>query len=111
MRKLIIIPLVLASTLATAGPRPEAKEFNVFQKWWHGGQNIELYRNRIEREQADWDVKHGIPTYYNPPTYNPSTYYSSPSYYGAPQQTHQQRQIMNHGAGGCTPNFSTGGCL
>ena len=22
-----------------------------------------------------------------------------------------RRQIMNHGAGGCTPNFSTGGCL
>jgi len=22
-----------------------------------------------------------------------------------------QRQIMKHGAGGCTPNFSTGGCL
>ena len=22
-----------------------------------------------------------------------------------------QRQILNHGAGGCTPNFATGGCL
>ena len=22
-----------------------------------------------------------------------------------------RRQILNHGAGGCTPNFSTGGCL
>ena len=22
-----------------------------------------------------------------------------------------QDQIMNHGSGGCTPNFSTGGCL
>lgn len=21
------------------------------------------------------------------------------------------RQILNHGAGGCTPNFATGGCL
>ena len=24
---------------------------------------------------------------------------------------HRQQQILNHGAGGCTPNFSTGGCL
>jgi len=24
---------------------------------------------------------------------------------------HIQRQIMIHGAGGCTPNYSTGGCL
>ena len=23
----------------------------------------------------------------------------------------RQRQILNHGAGGCTPNFATGGCL
>lgn len=22
-----------------------------------------------------------------------------------------QKQILNHGAGGCTPNFATGGCL
>ena len=22
-----------------------------------------------------------------------------------------RRQILNHGAGGCTPNFATGGCL
>ena len=24
---------------------------------------------------------------------------------------HHHQQILNHGAGGCTPNFSTGGCL
>jgi hypothetical protein len=23
----------------------------------------------------------------------------------------RQKQILNHGAGGCTPNFATGGCL
>jgi hypothetical protein len=27
------------------------------------------------------------------------------------EQQFIQRQILNHGAGGCTPNFSTGGCL
>ena len=26
-------------------------------------------------------------------------------------QDRQQKQILNHGAGGCTPNFATGGCL
>lgn len=26
-------------------------------------------------------------------------------------QTHEERQVLIHGAGGCTPNFSTGGCL
>ena len=27
------------------------------------------------------------------------------------QQRQQQQQQLRHGAGGCTPNFSTGGCL
>lgn len=27
------------------------------------------------------------------------------------QQEHINRQILNHGMGGCTPDFSTGGCL
>jgi len=27
------------------------------------------------------------------------------------RQNRTQQQIMNHGAGGCTPNFATGGCL
>lgn len=27
------------------------------------------------------------------------------------KQQHRQQQVLNHGAGGCTPNFSTGGCL
>lgn len=26
-------------------------------------------------------------------------------------QDRRQKQILNHGAGGCTPNFATGGCL
>ena len=26
-------------------------------------------------------------------------------------QDRQRKQILNHGAGGCTPDFSTGGCL
>lgn len=26
-------------------------------------------------------------------------------------QDRWQKQILNHGAGGCTPNFATGGCL
>ena len=26
-------------------------------------------------------------------------------------QDRTTRQILNHGAGGCTPNFATGGCL
>lgn len=35
---------------------------------------------------------------------------SSPTtVYTQPNNTNQQ--ILNHGAGGCTPNFSTGGCL
>lgn len=29
--------------------------------------------------------------------------------YSTPHE--QQQQILIHGAGGCTPNFSTGGCL
>jgi len=27
------------------------------------------------------------------------------------EQNRVNQQILNHGAGGCTPNFSTGGCL
>ena len=27
------------------------------------------------------------------------------------EQDRVNQQILNHGAGGCTPNFSTGGCL
>ena len=27
------------------------------------------------------------------------------------RQERQREQIRQHGAGGCTPNFSTGGCL
>lgn len=37
-------------------------------------------------------------------------YYETPSYQTYEQQrTHDQ--ILQHGAGGCTPNMSTGGCL
>ncbi len=36
-----------------------------------------------------------------PSTSNPSSRSSS----------RESQQILNHGAGGCTPNFSTGGCL
>ncbi len=28
-----------------------------------------------------------------------------------PHLSRAEQQILNHGAGGCTPNFSTGGCL
>ena len=34
----------------------------------------------------------------------PTTVYTQPS-------NNANQQIINHGAGGCTPNFSTGGCL
>jgi hypothetical protein len=30
---------------------------------------------------------------------------------GRDKRKHRSQQIMNHGLGGCTPNFSTGGCL
>lgn len=32
---------------------------------------------------------------------DPVAYYTTP----------EERQVLIHGAGGCTPNFSTGGCL
>ena len=34
-------------------------------------------------------------------------YQSDPGY----RAQHDQNMIMNHGGGGCTPNFATGGCL
>lgn len=34
-------------------------------------------------------------------------YQSDPEY----RRRHDQNMIRNHGMGGCTPNFSTGGCL
>lgn len=42
------------------------------------------------------------------------TYISNTNRQNIQQQIDQDRmnkQILNHGAGGCTPNFSTGGCL
>ena len=37
---------------------------------------------------------------------------ASPARNTSPTSSERRRQqILNHGAGGCTPNFATGGCL
>ena len=41
------------------------------------------------------------------PTLGPASYEPT----GQPGRHEREQQQMQHGAGGCTPNFSTGGCL
>ena len=45
------------------------------------------------------------------PSYGPSAAEQAARTRTAIIQDRTTRQILNHGAGGCTPNFATGGCL
>lgn len=46
---------------------------------------------------------------YQPRAYEPNNYgYTYPDYY---ETRRAEEQSQQHGAGGCTPDYSTGGCL
>jgi hypothetical protein len=93
MKRLYILALLLGSTIAVA---QNANQYG-YQAPQHGRQP--------QLQQPGYQT----PQYGRP---------AQPQYQ-QPQQSFKQQyrqerandQIMQHGAGGCTPNFSTGGCL
>jgi len=103
----------------TGGVRPPNIQRTFFEKQLYTSGS--MYNNDMKRarEQAAWDIRHGIQPV---PSYGiqPSQFKGAPTYdrnyqdenmRQQYQQMRQQQQILNHGAGGCVPNFSTGGCL
>ena len=92
MKLILALILTILSATAFAGAREQANlayinSFNANKR----------AQNEVAELQQRIDQLERRPAYVAP----------QPSY----QQQQMQQQQLRHGAGGCTPNFATGGCL
>lgn len=63
---------------------------------------------RSEQKRRELQMLQGLSAHpYGKQQEQQRIYQVNPEY----RQLHDQDMILNHGAGGCTPNFATGGCL
>jgi len=94
MKLILALVLTALSVTATAGAREQANlayinSFNANKRTQNEVADLNDRLDRMERRPA---------------YVAPQPMYQQPMY-------QQQQQQLRHGAGGCTPNFATGGCL
>ena len=96
------------------------------EKFYNDGKEVEIYFFRVARPVAGVSADDQFTPYIfvdkklvgigwsmlgGPKSLSPESSDTIIIQNNHPGQDRAAQQILNHGAGGCTPNFSTGGCL
>jgi hypothetical protein len=95
MKKLMILAALIGSSIAWAQAQAE---------------NLLTQQHRARGGLVLPQLGQPMPPVYTQPQVTPQQPFQQP-FQQQYQQQRQREQLMQHGAGGCTPNFSTGGCL